>query len=38
MKQFIVQRIIDNEMCVSLMTPRELINYVNIDDCHGENL
>lgn len=36
MKQFLVQRIIDNEMCVSLMTPRELINYINMDDCHNE--
>ena len=36
MKQFLVQRMIDGEIWLSIMTPMELINYINMDDCHGE--
>lgn len=36
MKQFLVQRMIDEEIYSSIMTQRELINYIDMDDCHGE--
>ena len=35
-KQFLVQRMIDGELYSSIMAPRELINYIDMDDCHGE--
>ena len=28
---------IDDEFVSSLMTPQRLIDYINMDDCHGEN-
>lgn len=34
---FLVQRMIDDELISSLMTPQRLIDYINMDDCHGES-
>ena len=28
---------IDDELVSSLMTPQRLIDYINMDDCHGES-
>lgn len=33
---FLVQHVIDDELVSSLMTPQRLIDYINMDDCHGE--
>lgn len=33
---FLVQREIEGEIIPSLMKPAELIDYINMDDCHGE--
>ena len=35
-KKFLVQRKLDGETWCSLMTESELIDYINMDDCHGE--
>ena len=32
---FLVQHMIDDEFVASLMTPQRLIDYINMDDCHG---
>lgn len=37
MEYFLVQHIIDDELVSSLMTPQRLIDYINMDDCHGES-
>ena len=37
MKKFLVQRVIDDEIIPFLMTETELINYINMADCHGED-
>ena len=37
MKKFLVQRVIDGEIVPSLMNETELINYINMADCHGED-
>lgn len=37
MKKYLVQRIIDGESYAEPMTKAALINYINMDDCHGEN-
>ncbi len=29
--------LLDNELVSSLMTPQRLIDYINMDDCHGES-
>ena len=34
---FLVQHMIDDELFSSLMTPQRLIDYINMDDCHGES-
>lgn len=34
---FLVQHMIDDELVSSLMTPQRLIDYINMDDCHGES-
>ena len=34
---FLVQHMIDDEFVASLMTPQRLIDYINMDDCHGES-
>lgn len=34
---FLVQHMIDDEPVSSLMTPQRLIDYINMDDCHGES-
>lgn len=34
---FLVQHTVDDEFVSSLMTPQRLIDYINMDDCHGEN-
>lgn len=36
---FLVQRMMDDELVSSLilMTPQRLIDYINMDDCHGES-
>lgn len=34
---FLVQRMIDDELVSSLMTPQRLIEYINMDDCHDES-
>mgnify|MGYP004511217121 CR=1 FL=1 len=34
---FLVQHMIDGELVSSLMTPQRLIDYINMDDCHGES-
>ena len=34
--KFLVQRMIDNETYPSIMTERELINYIDMSDCHDE--
>jgi len=37
-KRYLVQRILsDDSTCASLMTKRELINYIDMDDCHDES-
>lgn len=33
---FLVQRMIDDELVPTLMPPQKLIDYINMDDCHGE--
>lgn len=37
MKKFLIQRVIDGEIVPSLMNETELINYINMADCHGED-
>lgn len=34
---FLVQHMIDDELVSSLMAPQMLIDYINMDDCHGES-
>ena len=34
---FLVQHTVDDEFVSSLMTPQRLIDYINMDDCHGES-
>lgn len=34
---FLVQRMIDDELVSSLMTPQRLIDYINMYDCHSES-
>ena len=37
-ERYLVQRILsDDSTFASLMTKRELINYIDMDDCHDEN-
>lgn len=36
MEKYLVQRMIDDELCAVLMTKKELIDYIDMDDCHGE--
>ena len=33
---FLVQHMIDDELVSTLMPPQKLIDYINMDDCHGE--
>ena len=33
---FLVQRMIDDEIVASIMSPARLIDYINMDDCHNE--
>lgn len=35
--KFLVQRIIDDEVYSTIMTELQLIDYINMDDCHNEN-
>ena len=37
MEKYLVQRIIDGESHAELMTKAALINYIDMDDCHGED-
>ena len=34
---FLVQHTVDDKFVSSLMTPQRLIDYINMDDCHGES-
>ena len=34
---FLVQHTVDDEFVSSLMTPQRLIDYINMDDCHGDS-
>lgn len=36
MKKFLVQKIIDGEIFLCLMNENELIDYINMSDCHNE--
>ena len=36
MKKYLVQRNIDGEIYPNLMTEKELIDYIDMDDCHDE--
>lgn len=35
--KFLVQRIIDDEVYSTIMTELQLIDYIDMDDCHNEN-
>ena len=35
-QEFLVQRISDGERFNSIMDGNELVNYINMSDCHGE--
>lgn len=36
MEKFLVQRVIDDEVFPTIMTTNELINYIDMEDCHEE--
>ena len=36
MEKFLVQRVIDDEVFPTIMTANELINYIDMEDCHEE--
>lgn len=36
MEKFLVQRIINDEVFPEIMTANELINYIDMEDCHEE--
>ena len=37
MEKYLVQRMVEGEICSQLMTEKELIDYIDMDDCHGES-
>lgn len=37
MKKYLVQRMVEDEFWSTLMTENELIDYIDMDDCHGED-
>ncbi len=36
MEKFLVQRVINDEVFPTIMTANEVIEYINMDDCHQE--
>lgn len=36
MEKFLVQKVIDNEVYPKIMTANELIEYIDMADCHDE--
>lgn len=36
MRKFLVQREVENRIVPQLMSEIQLINYINMDDCHDE--
>ena len=36
MEKFLVQKVIDDEVFPTIMTANELINYIDMEDCHEE--
>ena len=36
MHKFLMQKVIDNEVCGSIYTENELIAYIDMDDCSDE--